>query len=420
MESETLKDTLRRLYEELNYPSTEVFYKALKRRGIPARKRDVEELVQSRAERQILAPPPKFKGHVVSEDLNARWAADLISFVSRPATFKGREYKYVLLVQDIFSRFLYARPLSRVDQTTTAFEEILDEAGTKPLRATFDNGPEFGKAWKAMLARRGIEPDVKEPADKQAIATLDRAIATLKRALTRRVAAGGDNWASELEKAVKGMNTSSHSALDGEEPKDVATNEDLQFSLKKAAARDAAENGELIEARQKALEKAGAYRVHEPPAGGLKARADKPAWSEIHYVMDFPSPGVVRDTEDRTTLTKLTRPVPSDSSEVELPRYATRGSAQVDTARKKALAPYVDRLKTIVREGSTLSSAAAAMKRGVAGFWEELKRQKASFRQFVELFPDVAKISQGRLSIVGERRGPLDAYGASRGPLDGE
>jgi hypothetical protein len=83
----------------------------------------------------------------------------------------------------------------------------------------------------------------------------------------------------------------------------------------------------------------------------------------------------------------------------------------VDTARKKALAPYVDRLKTIVREGSTLSSAAAAMKRGVAGFREELKRQKASFRQFVELFPDVAKISQGRLSIVGERRGPLDAYG---------
>jgi hypothetical protein len=410
MESDTLKDTLRRLYKELNYPSTEVFYKALKRRGIPARKRDVEEFVQSRAERQILAPPPKFKGHVVSEDLNARWAADLISFVSRPATFKGREYRYILLVQDIFSRLIYARPLSRVDQTTTAFEEILDEAGTTPLRVTFDTGPEFGKTWKAMLARRGIEPDIKEPADKQAIATLDRAIATLKRALTRRVAAGGDNWASELENAVKGMNSSSHSALDGEEPKDVATNEDLQFSLKKAAA--AAENGELIEARQKALEKAGAYRVHEPPAGGLKARADKPIWSEeIHYVKDFPSPGVVRDTEDRTTLTKLTRPVPSDSSEVvELPRYATRGSAQVDTARKRALAPYADRLKTIAREGSTLSAAAAAMKRGVAGFREELKRQKASFRQFVELFPDVAKISQGRLSIVGERRGPLDAY----------
>ena len=298
-----LQETLSSIYEELNYPSAEVFYRALKKRGIPAAKKDVQEFVSSRAERQVIAPPPKFKGHVVSEDLNARWAADLISFVSRPATWKGREYKYVLLVQDIFSRLLYARPLTRVDQATAAFEEILDEAGTKPLMATFDGAPEFGKAWKAMLERRGIEEDVKAPEDKQAIATLDRGIATLKRALTRRVAAGGESWASELEKAVKGLNSSSHSALQGEEPRDVAKNDDLRFSLKKEAAEDAAENAEMIQARQTALEKAGAYRVHQPPSGGLRQRADKPSWSDIRYVKDFPSPGVVRDEKDRETLT---------------------------------------------------------------------------------------------------------------------
>ena len=405
-----LRETLSNVYEELNFPSAEVFYKALKKRGIPVAKRDVQDFVSSRAERQIIAPPPKFKGHVVANDVNARWAADLISFVSRPATFKGVEYKYVLLVQDIFSRVLYARPLARVDQATSAFEEILGEAGTKPLMVTFDNGPEFGKAWKTMLERRGIEADVKDPSDKQAIATLDRAIATLKRALTRRVAAGGQNWASELEKAVRGLNSSSHSALQGEEPRDVATNDDLRFSLKKEAAEEAAENAELIQARQKALEEAGAYRVHQPPAGGLRQRADKPSWSEIRYVKDFPSPGVVRDTEGRETLTKLTRPVSAATNEVELPRYATRGSAQVDAARKRALAPYADRLKTIVRNGSTLSAASAAMKREVAGFRDELKKQKASFKQFVELFPDVVKIRDGRLTLVGERRGPLDAF----------
>ena len=406
-----LQETFSRLYEELNYPSADVFFRALKKRGIPAAKKDVQEFVSSRAERQVIAPPPKFKGHVVSNDLNARWAADLISFVSRPATFKGVQYKYVLLVQDIFSRFLYARLLTRVDQATAAFEEILGEAGTQPLMATFDGGPEFGKAWKTMLERRGIEADVKAPEDKQAIATLDRGIATLKRALTRRVAAGGESWASELEKAVRGLNSSSHSALQGEEPRDVATNDDLRFSLKKEAAEDAAENAEMIEARQKALEKAGAYRVHQPPSGGLRQRADKPSWSDIRYVKDFPSPGVVRDEKDRETLTKLTRPVSSETRDVELPRYATRGSAQVDAARKRALGPYADRLKSIVRDGSTLSTAAAAMKREVSGFRDELKKQKASFKQFVELFPDVAKIRDGRLALVGERRGPLDAYG---------
>ena len=84
-----LQDTLSSVYEELNFPSADVFYRALKKRGIAVTKKDVQDFVSSRAERQIIAPPPKFKGHVVSEDLNARWAADLI----RPATFKGVENK---------------------------------------------------------------------------------------------------------------------------------------------------------------------------------------------------------------------------------------------------------------------------------------------------------------------------------------
>ena len=150
--------------------------------------------------------------------------------------------------------------------------------------------------------------------------------------------------------------------------------------------------------------------MHQPPSGGLRQRADKPSWSDIRYVKDFPSPGVVRDTEDRETLTKLTRPVSNETNEVELPRYASRGSAQVDAARKRALAPYADRLKSIVRDDSTLSTASAAMKREVSGFRDELKKQKASFRQFVELFPEVAKIRDGRLRLVGNRRGPLDAF----------
>lgn len=127
MENDTqgaLQETLSNIHEELKFPSADVFYRALKKRGMPVAKKNAQEFVSSRAERQIIAPPPKFKGHVVSEDLNARWAADLISFVSRPATFKGVEYKYVLLVQDIFSRMLYARPLTRVDQATAAFEQI--------------------------------------------------------------------------------------------------------------------------------------------------------------------------------------------------------------------------------------------------------------------------------------------------------
>ena len=85
--------TMRSVYEELSSPSVDVLYRALRKRGIQVAKKDAQEFVSSRAERQIIAPPPKFKGHVVANDVDARWGADLISFVSRPATFKGVEFK---------------------------------------------------------------------------------------------------------------------------------------------------------------------------------------------------------------------------------------------------------------------------------------------------------------------------------------
>ena len=44
-------EELAALYEELNAPSATAFRKALAKRGIPARARDVEEFVKSRTER---------------------------------------------------------------------------------------------------------------------------------------------------------------------------------------------------------------------------------------------------------------------------------------------------------------------------------------------------------------------------------
>ncbi len=93
---------LAQIYEDLSFPSAQVFHKALKRRGIAARLKDIEEFVQSRSERQILAPPPKYEGHIVATYENEKWVADLISSVSRPVKKNEGQYAYILIVQDIF------------------------------------------------------------------------------------------------------------------------------------------------------------------------------------------------------------------------------------------------------------------------------------------------------------------------------
>ena len=125
---------LEELYESLNFASAAALKKALARRGIPARTKDVEEFVKSRSERQVIAPPPEYLGNVVSFDRDHRWAADLIAFTSRPATRKEETFKHVLLVEDLFTRFLWAKPLRSKSDATDAFRQILDESGRKPRR----------------------------------------------------------------------------------------------------------------------------------------------------------------------------------------------------------------------------------------------------------------------------------------------
>jgi hypothetical protein len=48
--------------------------------------------------------------------------ADLIAFTSRPVKANEGFYTHVLLVEYVFSRYIWARPLQSVSDTTRAFE----------------------------------------------------------------------------------------------------------------------------------------------------------------------------------------------------------------------------------------------------------------------------------------------------------
>ena len=94
----------------------------------------------------------------------------------------------------------------RPDTVATAFENILERAGTMPRSLVSDQGPEFENEFKDMLDSKGIERSQKRPTDKNSIATIDVAIGNLKRALvrdTRRL--GSNNWASRLQKVAQGQ-----------------------------------------------------------------------------------------------------------------------------------------------------------------------------------------------------------------------
>ena len=116
---EALGARIAALYKELSYPSAARFKAALAKRGIQVPDAFVRQLVSEQGGRQLFAPPPRFTGKVVAQHTDERWAGDVIDFQSK-TTKKGTPV-YVLIVQDIFSRFLFAKALRSKAEVEAAF-----------------------------------------------------------------------------------------------------------------------------------------------------------------------------------------------------------------------------------------------------------------------------------------------------------
>ena len=114
------------LYRELSYPSAARFQAALRKRGIKVSQDFVRELVAEQGERQLTQAPPQFTGHVTAQRIDERWAADVLDFQSKRIK---SPFVWCVVVQDIFSRFLFALAVSSKAEVGAAFLRIMSDSG---------------------------------------------------------------------------------------------------------------------------------------------------------------------------------------------------------------------------------------------------------------------------------------------------
>ena len=117
---------------------------------------------------------------------------------------------YILVVQDVFSRFIWTEALlnKRPQTVAAAFQQILDRASVIPKALQSDGGAEFGGPFQALLAANNIMYTQKDKADINAIATLDSAIGHLKKARARDTRTHNtNNLAIRLQKVTQGQLT---------------------------------------------------------------------------------------------------------------------------------------------------------------------------------------------------------------------
>jgi hypothetical protein len=381
-------DQLSKLWEDLAAPSAKVFMQALRAQGIQVRASDVREFIASKSERQILQPGNRFTGKIAAFDKHDRWAADIISYVSRPVKQAGKEWKYILIVQDMFSRYIWTTPLVSVAETAEAFERTVKRVAPRAL--VVDRGVEFRAAkFQAVCVKYDVTLEYKETQDGNGpTSRLDAAIGQFKRLSARLQELGkGKTWLDVVYKATNAFNSSHHGATDA--PPN-AMSDSVILEQRKENAANAAHNDRQIRARKAKLKDLGGFRTLNPKKRGLRRRADAETWSRrIHKVVSFPMASRVVNEDGVEFATKRVLAVALDSTTLE----------EKNTVEDK-LRPYAEEMRELLPEGEAAFAARIQESLTRPGLEAALRGAKLTTAAFIDLFPDILTRNGRRISAA--------------------
>ena len=357
-------EQVRDLASDFGFPSANKLWSEVRKRNIDVPKDEVLKYVRSLGLRHVFQRRPAYQGRIAATEINNRWAADLIDYNAKPSVDKegGPPYQYILIVQDIFSRVLFAHALKTKDPEVVqqAFESIVRRAGVPDVLDT-DHGNEFTGAFRDYLQDERIRHNVSDARNKNARATLDAAIKNIRQQIARiSVAEDRRDWASFLQRALEAHNKTEHSSLIGRAPYQIHWDQDAQFNLRYKAATDLQHNSELIERRGQRLLQEGGFRNEEPIKNKFE-RAFTPHYEgKAHAVAKVLGP-TVYDEEGRGYPTRHVLPVERSSEAVNTTNLQG-GSARIDRVRLEKLEPHRAAITAFVGAGKTENEVVRYMK----------------------------------------------------------
>ena len=141
------------------------------------------------------------------------WSIDLADF-SDYKTSNNKGFRYIFVINDNFSKHLWATPLkNKYSQTiTNEFSNILTTSKRKPFRIESDRGAEFyNSIFQNFLKSKSIQHYSRYTDKGPSIA--ERVIRTVRNLLKKPIfLAGNADWLSELPSVVKKYNNTIHSS----------------------------------------------------------------------------------------------------------------------------------------------------------------------------------------------------------------
>ena len=186
------------------------------------RKRATAPAWKQQLTRELLKPKRnRFpRRRIFSPNVDSIWTMDLLDI--HQLSRQNKNFRYILVVLDIFSRFAWARPLK--DKTgvsvARALEDIMTTSGRKPYKIWSDRGTEFYNATVARLFERNdirLYSTHNEP--KASIA--ERFIRTLRGKIESNfILSQATVWYDILPELIREYNHSRHRSI-GMSPEDA-------------------------------------------------------------------------------------------------------------------------------------------------------------------------------------------------------
>ena len=163
---------------------------------------------------EIYSKPPR-KNYptkkIVYNNIDEIWSIDLADMIDYKIS-NNQGYRYIFIVIDNFSKYLFAIPLKNTySQTiTNEFSNILTKSKRKPLKLESDRGSEFYKSiYQNFLKSKNIHHYSRYTDKGPSIA--ERVIRTVRNFLKKPVfEKGNGNWISELPSVIKKYNNTIH------------------------------------------------------------------------------------------------------------------------------------------------------------------------------------------------------------------
>ena len=140
--------TIEEYYESFNFPSLDKLYKLLKEDGFDIKKNEIKEYLSQQTEQEqlkIKKPQKKKQGHIIA--LTYKENAQMDIYDMRKYKTTNKNYKYLLVLIDVFTRQVYARPLKKKDvndvlkELLSIFEEYIPSSITSDSDSSFLSQP---------------------------------------------------------------------------------------------------------------------------------------------------------------------------------------------------------------------------------------------------------------------------------------